>query len=269
VTKTLFFAYDVLTSPELLRQELPGASEGRPARLDDHRLAFAPDGEEAAFILPSPGDHVLGTAYEISEDDAAALARRSPGFHPESRGIRLVGEEREALVLVPDDERAAGTPSDRYLGRVREGLTSQFPVSRVDAYLKGVLGSDRLFRGMVVQPLADAVFNLEYNCRFRRLYPWKGMVRTPWGSAWGVVAPGTQTSRHGHDEEETALILAGRGEVHLEGRVQSVSRGDVIFFPPEEKHTILNTSADEDLEVLFIWWGGVEMEKKSGIEVAL
>lgn len=267
MTKTLFFAYDVLTSPEVLRQELPGAAEGRPARLDDHRLAFAPEGEEAAFLLPSPGEHVLGTAYEMTRDDAASLAR--PGSHLERRSIRLVGGEGDALVLVPDGERAAGMPSDRYLGRVREGLTSQFPVSRVDAYLKGVLGSDRLFRGMVVQPLADAVFNFEYNCQFRRLYPWKGMVRTPWGSAWGVVAPGTQTSRHGHDEEETALILAGQGEVHLEGRVQPVSRGDVIFFPPEEKHTILNTSADEDLEVLFIWWGGVEMEKKSGIEVAL
>lgn len=109
---------------------------------------------------------------------------------------------------------------------------------------------------MHVQLAAEAKPTHEYNCNFRRLYPWKGVVETPWGSAWAKVPPGETTTKHSHGEKETFLILAGTGQIHVDEETRTVSRGDVIYLPPCSEHTIKNVSASEDLEVLCLWWDG-------------
>ncbi len=109
---------------------------------------------------------------------------------------------------------------------------------------------------MDMQAAADAVIRDEYGCDFRRLFPWKGKVESPWGSAWATVKPGTRTTRHSHDEEETFIILAGKGLMSVNDETKRVVKGDVVYLPPFSEHTLLNDSTTQPLEMLCIWWGG-------------
>jgi uncharacterized RmlC-like cupin family protein len=106
--------------------------------------------------------------------------------------------------------------------------------------------------------LSDAETKYEYGCDLRRLYPWQGVADPLWGSAIASVRPNEATSAHSHDEEETFIILSGAGEITIDGEVESVGRGDVIYLPRGSRHTIENTSASEPLEFLTIFWGSPE-----------
>ncbi len=116
---------------------------------------------------------------------------------------------------------------------------------------------------ILVRRAANAVITDEYNCDFRRLYPWQDVVDTPlWGGAWAYVKPGGNTSLHSHDEHETFIVTAGTGEMTVDGNSQPVQAGDVIYLPPFSKHNIRNVSESEQLAVLCIWWGGAEADAR-------
>lgn len=94
----------------------------------------------------------------------------------------------------------------------------------------------------------------EYGGRFRRIYPWDAVAVPPWGSAFMTIKPGTASDAHSHDEEETFVILAGSGVVHVDGVSSEVGKGDVIYLPRFSEHFVEN-AASSDLEFLCIWWG--------------
>src|SRR5215475_12503224 len=75
---------------------------------------------------------------------------------------------------------------------------------------------------MEIQTAADAVIKDEYGCDFRRLFPWKGRVEPPWGSAWATIKPGTRSTPHSHDEEETFIVIGGRGLMTVDGETRLV-----------------------------------------------
>ncbi|MDB5072327.1 MAG: hypothetical protein JWM87_3438 [Candidatus Eremiobacteraeota bacterium] len=110
---------------------------------------------------------------------------------------------------------------------------------------------------LLIQRRAGASVTDEYGTRFRRLYPWKGVADSPWGSAWAAVAPGASSHLHGHDEEETFIVLKGSGTMQVDGQAESVAAGDVIYLPRFSEHTLRNDGAG-DLEFLCIWWGAPE-----------
>jgi uncharacterized cupin superfamily protein len=93
---------------------------------------------------------------------------------------------------------------------------------------------------------------------FRRLYPWHGVIDTPWGGGWAVIKPGERTDPHWHDEEETFMILAGVGEMRVGDQARPVKKGDVVWIPRGQAHTLRNTDAEQELEMLCVWWGGNE-----------
>jgi mannose-6-phosphate isomerase-like protein (cupin superfamily) len=260
-----FFAYGPSTAPDRFKQEFQGVSAERPASIADHRLFFSNPSEEkgggTSCIVPSPGDTVLGTAYLVEEEALRRIEASEEGKRLHTRTAQVEGRQQEVSVLLPETVGEYAAPSDSYLARVRDGLSYFYPTTLVDDYLRRAVDRQVLFNDFLIQRADEAVYNWEYNCHFRRLYPWKGVVRTSyWGSAVGVVEPGSATSPHNHDEEETAYVLAGEGEVTLAGKTTHLKRGDVIFFPPLGEHTIKNTSPDQNLEVLFIWWGGADGE---------
>jgi mannose-6-phosphate isomerase-like protein (cupin superfamily) len=260
-----YFAYGPSTSPESFTAAFPDtAGAVRPARLAGHRLLFATSAPGQATgttaIAASDGSTVLGTAYEVPEEALARIAAAESGKRLMAVTIDVDGDRRAAHALVPQALGPAAAPSDTYLAQVREGLSYFYPVTAVHDYLSQVLSRKTLFNDILLQRAEDAVYSDEYNCRFRRLYPWKGKVRTPWGSAIGIVEPGTATAPHSHDEEETMMVLEGEGELTLGGCITQVKRGDVVFLQPFAEHTVRNTAAAADLELLFIWWGGEEGE---------
>lgn len=98
----------------------------------------------------------------------------------------------------------------------------------------------------------------EYGGDFRRIYPWESVATPPWGSAWMTIKPAEKSIPHDHDEEETFIILAGNGVMHVDGESSEVERGDVIYLPRFSKHCLVNSSSSQALELLCVWWGGNE-----------
>lgn len=263
---TWYYSYDVEASPERFRAQLPQVEEALPARLEGYRLAFSSvdgNGDVRATVVPQPGASTLGTAFGVEEDQLEALAEQHPGFRWASAEAQFADGPREVRFLVREgavDDSVQ--PSEDYVGHLRESLSYLHPVSRVDAYLTDLLGREKIFTRPLIQRSRNAQYSDEYNCKFRRLYPWKGVTRPPWGGAIGIVAPGESTSPHCHDEEETAVVISGQGELTLEGESTPIEAGDVIFFPPMQTHTLLNTQDDKELEILFVWWGGADEERR-------
>jgi quercetin dioxygenase-like cupin family protein len=55
------------------------------------------------------------------------------------------------------------------------------------------------------------------------------------------VAPGGHTPRHTHPWEHENFIIEGRGRVMIDGTWHALKPGDVVFVPPNVRHTYENT----------------------------
>lgn len=73
------------------------------------------------------------------------------------------------------------------------------------------------------------------------------------GAGWGRVARGVASVSHQHDETEFFVIVAGSGELTVDGRSHPVQPGTVVLFEPFESHTISNTG-DTDLVFFTQYW---------------
>lgn len=111
---------------------------------------------------------------------------------------------------------------------------------------------------MHVRKLDPQDFVAAYDAAFQFLYPWEGVVETPFGAAWGLVKPGERTRSHMHHEGETFFIVRGRGTLKVGEESRSVSAGDMIFLPPLNGHELTNT-AEEDLLFLTIYWEDLKL----------
>ncbi len=105
---------------------------------------------------------------------------------------------------------------------------------------------------------ANATFKREYNCNLRRLYPWPGQIdtkrqMTEMGVIWVVVDPGSAVDRHDHDEEESFVVISGRGDFELEGQRTCLYPGDVAYVPRSWRHQVANPY-DENFIFLDIYW---------------
>jgi mannose-6-phosphate isomerase-like protein (cupin superfamily) len=68
--------------------------------------------------------------------------------------------------------------------------------------------------------------------------------------AEATLRPGQATRRHYHAEtEEVYLLLAGEGEMEIDGDRRHVGAGDAILIPPGARHEI---RADEGAELRFL-----------------
>jgi mannose-6-phosphate isomerase-like protein (cupin superfamily) len=68
--------------------------------------------------------------------------------------------------------------------------------------------------------------------------------------AEATLAPGQQTQRHYHaDSEELYYLLAGEGEMEIDGARSAVGPGDAILIPPGAWHQI---TARGDSELRFL-----------------
>lgn len=67
--------------------------------------------------------------------------------------------------------------------------------------------------------------------------------------AEATLEPGQQTQRHYHAEsEELYYLLAGEGEMEVDGELAAVGPGDAIVIPPGAWHQI--TAGDSELRFL-------------------
>lgn len=105
----------------------------------------------------------------------------------------------------------------------------------------------------------DARFCDEYNCKLRRLLPWRGQVEThrpvtEFGVIWVRLDPGVCVDEHEHDEEETFIAVSGSAELSLEGETATLTAGDVVYIPRCARHALRNLSAATPFEMLDVYW---------------
>ncbi|MFF5336198.1 class I tRNA ligase family protein [Streptomyces sp. NPDC013181] len=84
------------------------------------------------------------------------------------------------------------------------------------------------------------------------------------GAGWGRVAPGRSSRSHRHDETECFVIVAGRGDLLVDGERHGVEPGTVAVFEPFESHVLENTG-DTDLVFLTQYWRDAERALKSAV----
>lgn len=92
--------------------------------------------------------------------------------------------------------------------------------------------------------------------------PIPGVEHATWaGSADGLsslslwrqaIAPGGATPPHSHPCEEVVMCLAGRGEVHIQGRVHAFGPQQTVVLPPDVVHQIFNVG-DAPLEMTAVF----------------
>ncbi|WP_394848190.1 class I tRNA ligase family protein [Pendulispora brunnea] len=112
---------------------------------------------------------------------------------------------------------------------------------------------------MSIQRLDSSKLQSAYGIRVQSLYPWQGVVEPPFGAAWAVVAPGEETKHHAHQDAETFFIAKGRGVMRIGDEVYDVQAGDVLYQPPFQSHTLVNTGDAEELLFLTVWWEDLQL----------
>lgn len=81
---------------------------------------------------------------------------------------------------------------------------------------------------------------------------WSRMVVKGEQSSLGysVFTPGTELAPVCHEAEETAYVVAGSGELRLDGGAVSFGPGDALHIPAGVWHAVVNTG-EEDVIMVF------------------
>ncbi|WP_018656873.1 class I tRNA ligase family protein [Actinomadura flavalba] len=87
------------------------------------------------------------------------------------------------------------------------------------------------------------------------------------GAAWGRVPAGGATEIHRHDEQEMFVIVAGTGELVVDGERHAAGPGTVARFEPFESHVLRNTG-DDDLVFVTQYWRDAERALASAARTA-
>jgi methionyl-tRNA synthetase len=93
-----------------------------------------------------------------------------------------------------------------------------------------------------------------HRVRFKDIYPWDAIERTPFGSSLAVIEPGGATILHGHAVAETFVICRGSGTISIDDVKNSVGPGDVVYLRPNSVHQLANDSDSEELMFVSVHW---------------
>ncbi|WET76287.1 class I tRNA ligase family protein [Amycolatopsis sp. QT-25] len=73
------------------------------------------------------------------------------------------------------------------------------------------------------------------------------------GASWGRVAPGVRSLTHQHDETEIWVLVAGGGDLVVDGAAHRIEAGTVVRFDPFETHYVTNNGETDLVLVSFFW----------------
>lgn len=93
----------------------------------------------------------------------------------------------------------------------------------------------------------------------QRLIPWPAL-NAPFEGSWCVVSPGAASGPHGHHEYEVWIAMTGEAEIISEGLRVPFVAGDIVHFPPETRHQVVN-DGDGDFEMYAVWWDAEMVER--------
>jgi gamma-glutamylcyclotransferase (GGCT)/AIG2-like uncharacterized protein YtfP len=124
-----YFAYGSNLSARQMAFRCPGATALGPARLDGYQLAFTRPSRRwggcAADILPAPGSHAWGLAWNVSEAHLESLDRfegvASGAYRRLEVSLIAPRAELDAIAYAVVEPEEGGHPSARYLHTILEG----------------------------------------------------------------------------------------------------------------------------------------------------
>ncbi len=93
----------------------------------------------------------------------------------------------------------------------------------------------------------------------QRLLPWSAL-NAPFEGSWCVVPPGAESGAHGHHEYEIWVAMSGNAELVSDGKRVPFVAGDVVYFPPQLRHQVVN-NGDADFEMYAVWWDAEMTER--------
>jgi mannose-6-phosphate isomerase-like protein (cupin superfamily) len=103
-----------------------------------------------------------------------------------------------------------------------------------------------------LRSLDRAHLNFENNLEAQRLLPWPAL-NAPFEGSWCVIAPGTASTPHAHHDYEIFIAINGEATLETEGKSTPFKTGDVVYFKPNERHSVVNESG-RDFEMYCVWW---------------
>ena len=96
----------------------------------------------------------------------------------------------------------------------------------------------------------------EYGIEIGRWEQYPADHKLPFGAMWCVVPPGGRSDEDCHPELELAVVVSGGGEVEAvaTGERRPAPAGTAALMDSRERHVWHNTSADEPLVFLSVYW---------------
>jgi uncharacterized cupin superfamily protein len=94
----------------------------------------------------------------------------------------------------------------------------------------------------------------EFGILSGRWAQYDGLGDVPFGAMWCVVPPGGTADTDRHAERELMVVLRGSADISASGCTQTVQAGAVALLDSEEAHILANSSTDEPLVTLSLYW---------------
>ncbi len=67
-----------------------------------------------------------------------------------------------------------------------------------------------------------------------------------------TIFPGGQVPAHDHVQEEVYYVIAGQGEIEIDGETQAVREGEAVYVPSGKMHNLRNPGT-RDMTFIFIY----------------
>lgn len=107
---------------------------------------------------------------------------------------------------------------------------------------------------MRVMKSGSAELAPEFGLLAGRWAQYAGLGDMPFDAMWCVVAPGSRSEADCHPERELVVVVQGSADVHAGGRTEAAPAGSAVLLDTSEEHVLVNTSADDPLVFLSLYW---------------
>ena len=112
---------------------------------------------------------------------------------------------------------------------------------------------------MFIRKLDLTTFEPSYGVTCKRILPSPESGNTPFNAYWSHIEPGGASQLHRHHEGEVFIIVEGHGVMTVGDESEEVEKGDVIFMKPLIDHTLENSSKEDSLLFMNVYWEDIEL----------
>jgi len=101
---------------------------------------------------------------------------------------------------------------------------------------------------------SSAELTPEFGLMAGRWSQYVGLGGIPFGAMWCVVPAGARSHTDCHPERELVVVVRGSARVRASGGEELAMAGSAVMLNSGEEHVLVNTSGQDPLVVLSIYW---------------